>query len=46
MAWIKIQPEGWQSPIAKFLQQSVQRALEQRLGIETGDIIFFVADQR
>ncbi|MGA2404632.1 MAG: aspartate--tRNA ligase, partial [Syntrophobacteraceae bacterium] len=45
MAWIKIQPEGWQSPIAKFLQQSVQQALEQRLGIETGDVILFVADQ-
>ncbi len=46
MAWIKIQPEGWQSPIAKFLQQSVQKALEERLGIETGDVILFVADQR
>ena len=46
MAWIKIQPEGWQSPIAKFLQQSVQQSLEQRLGLQTGDIIFFVADQR
>jgi aspartyl-tRNA synthetase len=46
MAWIKIQPEGWQSPIAKFLQQGVQRELEQRLGMETGDVILFVADQR
>ncbi len=46
MAWIKIQPEGWQSPIAKFLQESVQQALAQRLGIETGDVILFVADQR
>lgn len=46
MAWIKIQPEGWQSPITKFLQESVQQALQQRLGIQTGDIILFVADQR
>ena len=46
MAWIKVQPEGWQSPIAKFLQQNVQRSLEQRLGIQTGDVILFVADQR
>jgi aspartyl-tRNA synthetase len=46
MAWIKIQPEGWQSPIAKFLQPGVQRALEERLGIQTGDVILFVADQR
>ncbi len=45
MAWIKIQPDGWQSPITKFLPQGVQQALEQRLGIETGDVILFVADQ-
>ena len=46
MAWIKVQPEGWQSPIAKFLQQDIQRSLAQRLGIQTGDVILFVADQR
>jgi len=45
MAWIKIQPDGWQSPIAKFLSPDIQQGLEKRLGIETGDIIFFVADQ-
>ena len=27
MAWIKIQPDGWQSPITKFLPQDVQQAL-------------------
>ncbi|MHC1726546.1 MAG: aspartate--tRNA ligase [Syntrophobacteraceae bacterium] len=46
MAWIKIQPDGWQSPITKFLQESVQQGLVERLGIETGDVILFVADQR
>lgn len=46
MAWIKIQPDGWQSPISKFLQQNVQKGLAERLGIETGDVILFVADQR
>jgi aspartyl-tRNA synthetase len=46
MAWIKIQPEGWQSPITKFLQDEVQKGLAERLGIETGDVILFVADQR
>lgn len=45
MAWIKIQPDGWQSPIAKFLSDEVREKLAQRLQIETGDIIFFVADQ-
>jgi aspartyl-tRNA synthetase len=46
MAWIKIQPDGWQSPIAKFLQDEVRAGLLERLNIETGDIIFFVADAR
>jgi aspartyl-tRNA synthetase len=45
MAWVKIQPDGWQSPIAKFLSQNVQQALEQRLTIETGDVVLFLADQ-
>jgi aspartyl-tRNA synthetase len=46
LAWIKIQPDGWQSPITKFLPEPVQRALVERLGLETGDIVFFGADQR
>ncbi len=45
MAWIKILPEGWQSPIAKFLQEDVRNRLVDRLKLETGDIVFFVADQ-
>ncbi len=45
MAWIKIQPEGWQSPITKFLPEPVQAALTGRLGIELGDVVLFVADQ-
>jgi aspartyl-tRNA synthetase len=45
MAWIKIQPDGWQSPIAKFLKEDVRSRLVERLGIGPGDIIFFVADQ-
>lgn len=45
MAWIKIQPDGWQSPIAKFLPEDVREKIAERLQLETGDIIFFVADQ-
>lgn len=45
MAWIRIQPEGWQSPIAKFLQESVRERLAERLKIENGDIVMFLADQ-
>ena len=44
MAWIKIQAEGWQSPVTKFLPPDVQGALSERLGIEEGDVLLFVAD--
>ncbi|MCG8568173.1 MAG: aspartate--tRNA ligase [Desulfobacterales bacterium] len=46
LAWIKIKEDGsWQSPIAKFFTDDEQAALAQRLDMEVGDIIFFVADQ-
>jgi aspartyl-tRNA synthetase len=45
MAWIKIQPEGWQSPIAKFVSEEVRTRLTERLHLGLGDIVFFVADQ-
>ncbi len=45
MAWIKILPDGWQSPIAKFLSEEIREKLVERAGLEMGDIIFFVADQ-
>ncbi len=45
MAWIKIGPEGWQSPIAKFLSEEVRARLTERLHLGLGDIVFFVADQ-
>lgn len=45
MAWIKIQPEGWQSPVTKFLSEDVQGRLTGRMGLQTGDLLLFVADQ-
>ncbi len=45
MAWVKINPDGWQSPIAKFLSQGVREQLSARLQLQTGNIVFFVADQ-
>jgi aspartyl-tRNA synthetase len=45
MAWIKIQADSWQSPIAKFLSEDVRSRLIERLSISPGDIVFFVADQ-
>jgi len=44
LAWIKVKEDGWQSPIAKFFTQEEKDALAQRIDMETGDLIFFVAD--
>ena len=45
LAWIKVRPDAWQSPIAKFFNDGEKEALGQRLDMETGDIVFFIADQ-
>ncbi len=45
LAWIKINPDGWQSPIAKFFTPEEKDELAARLDLEAGDIVFFVADK-
>ena len=46
LAWIKIKEDAsWQSPIAKFFTDEEKQALKERLDMEPGDIIFFVADK-
>jgi aspartyl-tRNA synthetase len=45
MAWIKVREDGWQSPIAKFFTAAEKKALTERIGMQTGDLVFFVADQ-
>ena len=44
MAWISITDEGLKSPITKFLSQEEIDGIVARLGGETGDILFFMAD--
>ncbi len=46
MAWVKRNEEGWQSPIAKFFSAEDQRAIEERLDVEVGDLILFGADNK
>jgi aspartyl-tRNA synthetase len=45
MAWIKVREDGWQSPIAKFFTEDEKNALAERIGMQVGDLVFFVADQ-
>jgi aspartyl-tRNA synthetase len=51
LAYIKVNDvskpneEGLQSPIVKFLSADVLRAILERTGAQTGDVIFFCADR-
>jgi aspartyl-tRNA synthetase len=50
LAWIKVNDlnaglEGLQSPIIKFMPEPVVKAVLERVGAKTGDIIFFGADK-
>jgi len=44
LAWIKVKADAWQSPIAKFFSDAEKQALIERIGMEPGDLVFFVAD--
>lgn len=44
LAWARINPEGWTSPIAKFLSDEEKSGIITRTGAKAGDLIVFVAD--
>ncbi|MBF0573507.1 MAG: aspartate--tRNA ligase [Desulfamplus sp.] len=44
LAWIKVKENEWQSPIAKFFTEDEKKALKDRLNMEVGDLVFFIAD--
>jgi aspartyl-tRNA synthetase len=45
LAWIKVHEDSWQSPISKFFTEDEKQALAQRIDMQAGDLVFFVADQ-
>ena len=45
LAWMKVTPEGVQSPITRFFPESTLQAIVQRMGGEPGDLLLFVADK-
>ncbi|MGH7790400.1 MAG: aspartate--tRNA ligase [Candidatus Binatia bacterium] len=44
VAWARLAPDGWQSPIAKFLTAEQRTAIEQTTGAVPGGLILFLAD--
>ena len=46
LAHIRVQPDGaWKSPITKFFSDTEKAALQDRLNVESGDLILFAADR-
>ncbi len=45
LAFIKIENGEWKSPIVKFFSEAEKSALQSRLAIEEGDLVFFAADK-
>ncbi len=46
LAWIKINDDSWQSPIAKFFSDDEQKSIEKALDADPGDLILIVADRK
>lgn len=46
LAWIKAEEDGLKGPISKFLSEEEENGLKSALEVETGDILFFVADKK
>src|SRR5438094_6134983 len=45
LAYIKVNPDGLQSPIVKFLTPETLKEIVKRTGAKAGDLIFFGADK-
>jgi aspartyl-tRNA synthetase len=45
LVWAFVEPEGWRSPIAKFLSEQEIAAINSRLEASEGDLVLIVADQ-
>jgi aspartyl-tRNA synthetase len=45
LAYIKVNPDGLQSPIVKFIPEKVLKEILARTGAKAGDLIFFGADK-
>ncbi len=45
LAWMVVEEEGVRSPIAKFMDESVQKRIADKLEAEAGDLILIIADE-
>lgn len=45
LAWVKVEPNGFNSPISKFLDDEVMKGITTRFGATAGDLLLLVADK-
>ncbi|MEE8574231.1 MAG: aspartate--tRNA ligase, partial [Thermodesulfobacteriota bacterium] len=45
LAWVKVNDDGWQSPIAKFIPDEIKAKVTEETGAEVGDLLLFGADK-
>jgi len=45
LVWVKVNEEGWQSPVKKFFADEVQTALNRAAAAEPGDLVLMVSDR-
>ena len=46
LAWLKVQAEGFNGPIARFFSEEEQKQMTDQLGAEVGDLLLFAADNK
>ncbi len=44
LVWIRVNPDGWQSPVKKFLSDEEKKKIEKITGAKNSDLILIVAD--
>jgi aspartyl-tRNA synthetase len=45
LAWLKFEGDKFTGPIEKFFPDAVKQALKERLSVQSGDLLLFVADK-
>ena len=45
LAWFKSNPDGWQSPLAKFISEEVRQEVEARSSFQPGDLLLVIAGE-